>query len=106
MAKIGDVKKSVNSFFNDVEYIALGDLIGQPISLIDWEIFENKDGVESVALKFAKNGLMGRTVTHSKAIIDLLRQDDIDSLKGAEPLDGTIVERKSKKTGRTFITIE
>lgn len=109
MAKICDVRESMNNFFPNAEYTALSDVIGKPVEFRDWEIFNNKDDVESVAILF---NLVGdestdrRTVTHSKAVIDLLRQDGISSLKGIEPLEGTIVEKASKKGGRKYLTIE
>lgn len=107
--KIADLIPKTNEFFPECEYIALGDIIAKPLRIIDYVGFDNREGRPSVALKLKldADGKTYRTVTHSQAILDILNTDEVrDMLALGEELEATLVQRKSQKTGRLYLTLE
>lgn len=107
MAKISEIATTVNNFFDDYEYVSIANLINEEIKIIDYEKFENREGQDSIALKIEVNGRLARTVTHAKAIIDLVATNEVrEILNSGETLEGTIIQKKSKQTGRNYITIQ
>lgn len=107
MAKVSEIATTLNNYFDDCEYISIADLIKEDIKIVDYEKFANREGQDSIALKIEVNGKMARTVTHAKAIIDLVATDEVrEILDSGDTLDGTVVQKKSKQTGRNYITIQ
>lgn len=114
MARIVDMREKTNNFYADCEYREMGSLIDEDIGILDWEIFDNKDNLPTAAIKFRMKAQIEagdesstyKTATHSKAIIDMLQLQDAQALKGIEPIEARIVERKSKKTGNRYLTFE
>ena len=107
MVNVSEIANNVNNYFDDCEYISIADLIGKPVKVVDYETFENREGQDSIALKLEHDGRVVRTVTHAKALIDLIATDGVrDILDRGDTLDGTIVQKKSKQTGRNYITIQ
>ena len=107
MVNVSELTNNVNNYFADCEYVSIADLIGKPIKIIYFETFENREGQDSIALKLEHDGNVVRTVTHAKALIDLIATDEIRTiLDCGDTLDGTIIQKKSKQTGRNYITIQ
>lgn len=112
MQQIADLRASTNKHFADVPYIEMSEIIDQPIAILDAEVFSNRDDVPTVAIRFAFVGSDGgisdevrMTTTHSGPIVDLMSGQEVrDLLAAGEPIGATVVEKKSKKTGRTYRT--
>lgn len=108
MVKFNDIKPKVNNFYPDASYVPLGDLVGREIVIKAFTRFENREHEDSVAIHFGYPGDDGeyRTVTHSKAIIELLLSDEVDQAISEGGVECTITQRKSEKSGRNYLTLQ
>lgn len=106
MAKLSDIKPKVNDFFPECEYRAIGDLVGRDLILLDFARFENREGADSMALKLSDGGDAIRTVTHAKAIIDMICCDEVRQALEEGDVECKIVQKRSEKSGRNYLTLE
>lgn len=111
MVKASEIIEAQNNFFEDCKYVAVPELIGKTMCITDYKVFSNREGQDSIALKFEWLGDIGgevcRTVTHAKAIIDLIATDKVrEILDSGDCIEATLVQKKSKTTGRNYITIQ
>ena len=107
MVNVSEIAANINNYFGDCEYKSIADMIDEKIKIIDYVTFDNREGQNSIALKVEIDGAVVRTVTHAKALIDLIATDEVRGiLDGGETLDGTIIQKKSRQTGRNYITIQ
>ena len=112
MRNISDLREKTNDYFGDVEYIPMDEIIDQDIGIMDAVTFDNKDGVATAAFKFARLDAAGnvtedvyKTTTHAGPIVDMLAKGEvIDLLMAGEIIGARVVEKKSKKSGRTYRT--
>lgn len=107
MAKISEIASIQNNYFEECDYMSITDLLNKPVQVIDIKMFTNREGQDSIALKVEIDGKIVRTVTHAKAVIDLLATEEVRKiLDSGETIEGTLVQKKSKQTGRNYITIQ
>ena len=111
MAKVSEIASVQNNYFEDCKYIPVPELIGKVIQITDYKVFSNREGQDSIALRFEWAGDIGgevcRTVTHAKAILDLIATDEVRAiLDGGDYVEGMLVQKRSKTTGRNYITIQ
>lgn len=112
MMNISDLREKTNDYFSDVEYIPMDEIIDQDIGIMDAVTFENKDGTPTAAFKFARLDASGnitedvyKTTTHAGPIVDMLAKGEVmDLLYAGEIIGARVVEKKSKKSGRTYRT--
>lgn len=111
MAKVSEIATTVNNYFEDCKYVPVPELIGKTVEITDYKVFSNREGQDSIALRFEWPGEIGgevcRTVTHAKAVIDLIATDEVRAiLDGGDFIEGTFVQKKSKTTGRNYISLQ
>lgn len=106
MARLSDLKPKINEYFPECEYRAIGDLVGKDLVLIDYARFENREGADSMALKLSDGADSVRTVTHAKAIIDMICCDEVRQALGEGGIECRIVQKRSEKSGRNYLTLE
>lgn len=106
MARLSDIRPKINDYFSECEYRPIGDLVGRDLVLIDFARFENREGADSMALKLTDGEDSVRTVTHAKAIIDMICCDEVRQALGEGGVECRIVQKKSEKTGRNYLTLE
>lgn len=112
MRNISDLREKTNDYFSDVEYLPMDEIIDQEIGILDAVTFENKDGTPTAAFKFARVDMAGnltdavyKTTTHAGPIVDMLAKAEVtDLLMAGEVIGAKVVEKKSKKSGRTYRT--
>ena len=96
------IRDIVNSqpFEVDSEYKSIDDVLGKDINIIETKFFENDKG-EGAFILCDDGHDMFHLCTHSIGLIGLLKNDKVqDMLKQGQPLQGTIVKRKSTKSDR------
>lgn len=95
--------------FEDLDeesFVAVNDLVGVPLEFIEVKDFENDKG-PGLYLMFKDERGLGYTTTHSTALINIFARPEIRSaFERGDSLTGTIVQRKSKKTGNTYFAVE
>lgn len=111
MAKISEIASIQNNYFEDCKYVSITDLLNKQIEITDVKMFINREGQDSIAIRFEWPGDIGgevcRTVTHAKAVIDLLATEEVRKiLDSGETIEGCLVQKKSKQSGRNYITIQ
>lgn len=95
--------------FEDLDeesFVAINDMVGVPVEFLDVKDFENDKG-PGLYLMFRDEKGIGYTTTHSTALINIFAKPEIrGALDRGDSLTGTIVQRKSKKTGNTYFAVE
>lgn len=100
-----------NAPFDDVavgedSFTPINDLVGVPVEFYEVKDFENDKGPGLYILFKDEKGL-GYTTTHSGALISIFAKPEIrEVLDRGDSIKGTIVQRKSKKTGNTYFAVE
>lgn len=96
------IRDIVNSqpFEVDSEYKSIDDVLGKDISIIDTKFFENDKG-EGAFILCDDGHDMFHLCTHSIGLIGILKNEKVqEMLEQGQPLQGTIVKRKSTKSDR------
>ena len=96
------IRDIVNSqpFEVDSEYKSIDDVLGKDINIIDTKFFENDKG-EGAFILCDDGHDMFHLCTHSIGLIGILKNDKVqEMLEQGQPLQGTIVKRKSTKSDR------
>lgn len=84
----------------DSEYRSIDDVLGKDINIVDTKFFENDKG-EGAFILCDDGHDMFHLCTHSIGLIGLLKNDKVqEMLEQGQPLQGTIVKRKSTKSDR------
>ena len=102
MNAIVSIRDLVNSqpFEVDSEYKSIDDVLGKNINIIETKFFENDKG-EGAFILCDDGHDMFHLCTHSIGLIGLLKNDKVqEMLEQGQPLQGTIIKRKSTKSDR------
>ena len=102
MKMIMKIRDIVNEqpFDVDSEYKSIDDVLGKDINIIDTKFFENDKG-EGAFILCDDGHDMFHLCTHSIGLIGILKNEKVqEMLEQGQPLQGTIVKRKSTKSDR------
>ena len=102
MNAIVSIRDLVNSqpFEVDSEYKSIDDVLGKNINIIETKFFENDKGAGAFILCDDGHDMF-HLCTHSIGLIGLLKNDKVqEMLTQGQPLQGTIIKRKSTKSDR------
>ena len=84
----------------DSEYKSIDDILDKEINIIDTKFFENDKG-EGAFILCDDGHDMFHLCTHSIGLIGILKNEKVqEMLEEGQPLQGTIVKRKSTKSDR------
>ena len=102
MNAIVSIRDLVNSqpFEVDSEYKSIDDVLGKNINIIETKFFENDKG-EGAFILCDDGHDMFHLCTHSVGLVGVLKNEKVqEMLEQGQPLQGTIVKRKSTKSDR------
>ena len=102
MNAIVSIRDLVNSqpFEVDSEYKSIDDVLGKNINIIETKFFENYKG-EGAFILCDDGHDMFHLCTHSVGLVGVLKNEKVqEMLAQGQPLQGTIVKRKSTKSDR------
>ena len=102
MNAIVSIRDLVNSqpFEVDSEYKSIDDVLGKNINIIETKFFENDKG-EGAFILCDDGHDMFHLCTHSVGLVGVLKNEKVqEMLAQGQPLQGTIVKRKSTKSDR------
>lgn len=89
----------------DDDFVSTKNLIDKRIIVTAYRLF-TKDDSEGVFILFECNGEAHYTVTHSIGIVKTFQNEAVQqAFEDGEHLEARIVERKSKTTGRKYLSI-
>lgn len=89
------------------DFIPIGDLVGVPVEFIELKEFENDKGPGIYLMLMTEEGDVRYTTTHSGALMSLFAKPEVRlAFVNGDTIKGTIVERRSKKTGNTYFAVE
>lgn len=106
MANWKDIK-AVNetSFFEGAEYMDIKNIINRPIEIEEVKMFENDKGAGAAVL--CNDGEKTFYIcTHSIGLVKTFGSDEFMTAVEGEPVQATVKEGKSRKSGKYFYYLE
>lgn len=105
MLNIADFKPKSEPPFGLAEndFIEIGSLIGEKITVTGVKTFENDSG-PGVFLRFAQDGVLYYTTTHAVNLVKIFGNSDLVALiEGGETVDVKIIKRPSTKDAKKTV---
>ena len=86
----------------DDDFVMLDSLKDQQITIVAYKNY-TKDESDGVFIAFEYKGKMGYTATHAVGIVKTFQNPDVmTALDSGDTITATIIQKKSKKTGRLY----